>query len=194
VPASEFPRVLQIAHLQRRAGKLAVFNDFFLERLLPIQLRHGAKLVGRFESAEESQISALWAYDDQAAFEAIDRRVRDDPDTAASHQMRRLVDPLFGEVTEDFLSSTVPLSLTELAHLRRPLIRPKAWPGRRVGAAAAIFREDREVLLVHHTYGPLNWELPGGANEPGESAIETALRELREESGLTARPERLTGV
>jgi 8-oxo-dGTP diphosphatase len=68
------------------------------------------------------------------------------------------------------------------------------WPGRRVGAAAVIFHGDSEVLLVHHTYGPLNWELPGGASEPGESVIETALRELREETGLTARAERLTGV
>lgn len=170
------------------AGKLAAFNDFFLERLLPIQLRHGAKLVGRFESAEESRIYALWAYDDQTAFEEIDRRVRDDPATAASQQERQSLDPLFtDEVIEDFLTSTVPLGLTALAHLM-------GWPGRRVGAAAAIFREDREVLLVHHTYGPLNWELPGGASEPGEPVIETALRELREETGLAARAERLTGI
>jgi ADP-ribose pyrophosphatase YjhB (NUDIX family) len=69
-----------------------------------------------------------------------------------------------------------------------------AWPGRRVGAAAVILRGGREVLLVHHTYGPLNWELPGGASEPGELVIETALRELREETGLAGLAERLTGV
>jgi 8-oxo-dGTP diphosphatase len=50
------------------------------------------------------------------------------------------------------------------------------------------------VLLVHHTYGRLNWELPGGASEEGEPVVETALRELREETGLAARAERLTGV
>jgi len=169
-------------------GKLAPFNDFFLERLRPIQLRHGAKLVGRFESAEGSRIYALWGYDDQAAFAEIDRRVRDDPDTAASQQMRQSLDPLFtDEPIEDFLTSTVPLGRTELAHLM-------GWPGRRIGAAAAVFREDREVLLVQHTYGPLNWELPGGASEPGESVLETALRELQEETGLTAAAERLTGI
>jgi hypothetical protein len=37
------------------ADKLAVF-DVFLEHLLPIQLRHGAKLVGRLRSADESRI------------------------------------------------------------------------------------------------------------------------------------------
>jgi 8-oxo-dGTP diphosphatase len=69
-----------------------------------------------------------------------------------------------------------------------------AWPGRRVGAAAVLLRDDRDVLLVHHTYGRRNWELPGGASEPGEPILETALRELREETGLAARGERLTGV
>jgi 8-oxo-dGTP diphosphatase len=169
-------------------GKLGVFNEFFLERLLPVQLRHGAKLVGRFESAEESRIYALWAYDDEAAYEEIDRRVRADPDAAASQLERQSLDPLFtDETVEDFLTSTVPLGVTELAHLM-------GMAGRRIGAAAVLFREDREVLLVHHTYGPLNWELPGGASEPGEPVIETALRELREETGLAALAERLTGV
>jgi 8-oxo-dGTP diphosphatase len=50
------------------------------------------------------------------------------------------------------------------------------------------------VLLVRHTYGRLNWELPGGASEPGESFVETVVRELREEAGVEAVPEQLTGV
>jgi 8-oxo-dGTP pyrophosphatase MutT (NUDIX family) len=68
------------------------------------------------------------------------------------------------------------------------------WPGRRMGAAAAIFDAAGSILLVHHTYGPLNWELPGGASEAGESIVETALRELREETGLEAEAESLTGI
>ncbi len=63
-----------------------------------------------------------------------------------------------------------------------------------MGAAAAIFDGEGNVLLVHHTYGPLNWELPGGASEPGESIVDTALRELREETGLEAEAELLTGI
>ena len=63
-----------------------------------------------------------------------------------------------------------------------------------LGAACAIFDGDGRVLLVRHTYGRLNWELPGGLLEAGESPDETARRELLEETGLQAELERLTGV
>jgi 8-oxo-dGTP diphosphatase len=63
-----------------------------------------------------------------------------------------------------------------------------------IGAACAIFDDQGRVLLVHHTYGHLNWEIPGGLGEEGEAPDETALRELREETGLAAELERLTGV
>jgi 8-oxo-dGTP pyrophosphatase MutT (NUDIX family) len=53
-----------------------------------------------------------------------------------------------------------------------------------VGAAAVIQDGDGRVLLVKHSYGRLNWELPGGAAEANESMVETALREVREETGL----------
>jgi ADP-ribose pyrophosphatase YjhB (NUDIX family) len=63
-----------------------------------------------------------------------------------------------------------------------------------LGAACAIFDEEGRVLLVHHTYGPLNWELPGGLGAQGETPDETATRELLEETGLRAGLDRLTGV
>jgi 8-oxo-dGTP diphosphatase len=64
----------------------------------------------------------------------------------------------------------------------------------RLGAAAVILDETGRVLLVKHTYGRLNWELPGGGGEANESAEETALREVREETGLRVVAERLSGV
>lgn len=63
-----------------------------------------------------------------------------------------------------------------------------------LGAAAAIFDEDGRILLVRHSYGRLNWELPGGVAESGESPERTALREVAEETGLTVVPERVTGI
>jgi 8-oxo-dGTP diphosphatase len=63
-----------------------------------------------------------------------------------------------------------------------------------MGAACAIFDGRSRVLLVRHTYGALNWELPGGGSEPGEGPDETAKRELLEETGLRIDLDRLTGV
>ena len=68
------------------------------------------------------------------------------------------------------------------------------WPGRRIGAAALLLDDGGRVLLVRHTYGRLNWELPGGAGEPGESVAETARREVREETGLAVEMGAITGV
>lgn len=62
-----------------------------------------------------------------------------------------------------------------------------------VSAGAVIFNDRREVLLVHHTYGVCNWEIPGGGGEPGESPMETAVREVLEETGLQVRPIAATG-
>ena len=69
-----------------------------------------------------------------------------------------------------------------------------SWLGRRIGAAAVVLGQGGDVLLVRHAYGPLNWEVPGGASEPGESIVETALRELREETGLDAAAESLVSI
>jgi 8-oxo-dGTP diphosphatase len=89
---------------------------------------------------------------------------------------------------------TVNVAKAHPGRLRPPTMSGLHWPGRRVGAAAVIVDASGRVLLVRHTYGRLNWELPGGASEPGESVIETALRELREEAGVEALADQLTGV
>jgi 8-oxo-dGTP diphosphatase len=62
-----------------------------------------------------------------------------------------------------------------------------------IGAAAVIVNADGGVLLVKQTYGRLNWELPGGAAEIGESPDETVVREVREETSLDVAALHLTG-
>jgi 8-oxo-dGTP pyrophosphatase MutT (NUDIX family) len=64
----------------------------------------------------------------------------------------------------------------------------------RLGAAAVILDERGRVLLVRHTYGRLNWELPGGAAEPNESIVQTALREVQEETGLQVTARHTSGI
>jgi 8-oxo-dGTP pyrophosphatase MutT (NUDIX family) len=75
-----------------------------------------------------------------------------------------------------------------------PLDEIWATASKGITAAAVILNSHGDVLLVKHAYGPLNWELPGGAAEHEESPTQTALREVLEETGLGVSAERLTGV
>ena len=62
-----------------------------------------------------------------------------------------------------------------------------------VPAVGVVCFRDEEVLLVRRGRPPRlgEWSLPGGRIEPGERAAEAALRELAEETGVTAE---LTGL
>lgn len=56
----------------------------------------------------------------------------------------------------------------------------------KVGATAAVFDDDGRILLIERADNG-KWAVPGGHAESGESPAETAVRELREETGLDAR-------
>lgn len=79
-----------------------------------------------------------------------------------------------GEVRERFLA--------EMGHVTT-----------KVGAEAAIFNQQGEILLMERSDGT-GWCLPCGWVEPGESPEESAVRETREETGLEVAVERLVGV
>jgi 8-oxo-dGTP pyrophosphatase MutT (NUDIX family) len=63
----------------------------------------------------------------------------------------------------------------------------------RVGVGVVVRDEKGRVLLERRSDCGW-WGLPGGRIEPGESAIEAAVREVKEETGLTIRVIRLLGV
>jgi 8-oxo-dGTP diphosphatase len=69
------------------------------------------------------------------------------------------------------------------------------FPKRLVGVVSVILDDRKHVLLVKsHSYGRLNWELPGGWAESQESLTDTAIREVKEETGLDIGVSRLTGI
>lgn len=67
---------------------------------------------------------------------------------------------------------------------------PLSKPVPAVGVACL---KDDQVLLIRRGKAPRlgEWTLPGGRIEPGERAVEAALRELHEETGVTAQ---ITGL
>ncbi len=85
---------------------LALFHDFFRIHLLPVQHRHGARLVGRWQT-EDDRVVAVWEYDDRRAYERIQAAVRADPATLQAQQVRRSLPALITATDETFMSSTL---------------------------------------------------------------------------------------
>ena len=86
--------------------RLPTFHEFFEDCLLPVQLRHGARLVGRW-GTHDKRVVAVWEYDDMRAYEKIERAVRGDPDSVTVLERRRSLGKLFTEREGVFMSSTV---------------------------------------------------------------------------------------
>ncbi|MGH3922440.1 MAG: NUDIX domain-containing protein, partial [Pseudonocardiaceae bacterium] len=56
-----------------------------------------------------------------------------------------------------------------------------------------VVNDDGDLLMIHRTDND-NWALPGGAMDLGESLIETAVRETKEETGIDCRVTGLVGL
>lgn len=56
-----------------------------------------------------------------------------------------------------------------------------------VSCGTLVVNPRRELLLCHVT-DTLKWDIPKGLRDPGETELEAAVRELREEAGLSFDP------
>lgn len=72
---------------------------------------------------------------------------------------------------------------------------PNAPKPNSIVAAVTVFVQDAQgrVLLIQRTDNRL-WALPGGAQDFGEYIADTAVREVREETGITVEVTDLVGI
>jgi 8-oxo-dGTP pyrophosphatase MutT (NUDIX family) len=63
-----------------------------------------------------------------------------------------------------------------------------------VPAASAVVTDGQGRIVVHRRTDNGLWALPGGGMELGESAADTVVREVREETGLDVVPDYIIGV
>jgi ADP-ribose pyrophosphatase YjhB (NUDIX family) len=72
----------------------------------------------------------------------------------------------------------------------------REYPASPLVGVGAIIIENSRVVLVKRGHAPLQgeWSIPGGVLEVGEMLREAAVREAREETGLTVETQDLLGV
>jgi 8-oxo-dGTP diphosphatase len=72
----------------------------------------------------------------------------------------------------------------------------REYPEHPLVGVGAIIIENSRVVLVKRAHPPLQgrWSIPGGVLEVGELVRGAAIREAREETGLTVEPGELLGV
>jgi 8-oxo-dGTP pyrophosphatase MutT (NUDIX family) len=80
----------------------------------------------------------------------------------------------------------LPVPLLRLAYRSAYTALRGYWLVRRpeVAGVKCVLTDRDRVLLVQHTYGDREWDLPGGSIKRGELPIDAARREMGEELGL----------
>ena len=97
------------------------------------------------------------------------------------------------DVTAAVASEQVVWIPAELEFLASTFVTPDAPPDCLVTSARCVVTHDNSVLVVTDRDGSRHI-VPGGRREPGETLSETAMREVREETGLTVAGLRQVGL
>jgi len=81
--------------------------------------------------------------------------------------------------------------MTRIDHFNDP---DAPRPNRVAPAASAVVADERERLLLARRTDNLLWTIPGGTMMQGETIAETAVREVKEETGLDVEVVSLVGI
>ena len=146
------------------------FTHFFHTYLLPNQLTYGARLIGRWVNEEQTEIMAMWAYDNRAHYETVEASIRASDLHVEAQTYRKTLPSLFISTTENFFTSTGDYGQAKQI----------------VAVSGFIVNEEGHVLLVQNSHRNDTYEMPGGRVEPKETLKEAVKREVLEETGIHA--------
>lgn len=86
-----------------------IFNAHFNETNLPNQLKHGARLIGRWmlpRDDETTEVFAIWEYDSYEAYEIVEANVRGDQE-----HIQRIINWYETHGGRDYVSSQYVLEM-----------------------------------------------------------------------------------
>lgn len=155
-----------------------VFTNFFHTYLLPNQLTHGAKLLGRWVNEEKTEIMALWAYRDREHYEEVEQGIRASEMHQQAQETRKSLPRLFITSNETFFTPTGNYESSKHS----------------VSVSGYIVNDEGHVLLVRNNHRHHTYEMPGGQVEPGETLTAALHREVLEETGVEAEINEISGV
>lgn len=99
----------------------------------------------------------------------------------------------YKELKEIALASTAKLANKSVEAVTNYYDKVVDYPTPKIDVRAFIVNEAKELLLVQERADG-KWTLPGGWADVGDTASESVLKEVREETGLTATVSRLLAV
>ncbi len=99
----------------------------------------------------------------------------------------------YNELEQIALEMLSILTDQEINPIRESITEKNGYRTPKVDVRAVVFNEEGKILMVREKIDGL-WSLPGGWADVGYTPAEVAVKETREEAGLTVKAERLLAV